>query len=202
VLERRGDRLIKALSVRTILAALVLLLAAGPASAAPRSHARSAAPGPGGHSLSLWAVLDPGPFDGVGVGGRFTLPIAPQGVLHHPQVKDELVLELGADFVHYRDRVGFPPGPYIDYSWNGLLAVVGGAWNFWFTPRFAAYPKIDVGWWYGWYRGWDGNYGYGRSDFDGLFLQGALGIIYRFDAVSLRVEAGSGLLRIGIGIPF
>ncbi len=188
----------------TIAATLaVLALAASPAAAAPASMpVRSSAPGPGGQSFSFWAVLDPGPFDGIGVGGRFTLPIVPQGILHSPRVRDEFTLELGADFVHYSDRVGLPPGPFVDYSWNGFLAVAGGAWNFWFTPRFAAYPKLDVGWWSGWYSHWDPGLGYTRASFDGLFLQGALGIIYRFDRVALRAEAGSGLLRIGLGVPF
>jgi hypothetical protein len=53
----------------------------------------------------------------------------------------------------------------VDYSWNGILAVVGGI-------------------------------------FDGIFLQGALGLVYRFETVALRVELGSGLMRIGVGFAF
>jgi hypothetical protein len=181
----------------------VLALAATPAAAASAvMSTRSSAPGPGDRSLSIWAVVDPGPYDGLGVGARYTLPIVPEGVLHSPSVRDELTLELGADFVRYSDRVGFPPGPFVDYSWNGFLAVAGGAWNFWFTPRFAAYPKLDFGWWYGWYSPSSPAPGFRRASFDGLFLQGALGVIYRFDRVALRVEGGSGLVRAGVGIPF
>jgi hypothetical protein len=180
------------------IAALSLLLSASPAEARPGA-ARSSSGG-GVSSLSLWGVLDPGPIDGAGFGFRLGLPIAPQGILH-ARIRDELVLELGADFVHYSDRVGFAPY-YVDYTWNGLLAVGGVAWNFWFTPQFALYPKLDLGWWYGWYSGWDARYGYGRPGFSGLFLQGALGLIYRLRSVDLRVELGSGLLRIGVGIPF
>jgi hypothetical protein len=145
-------------------------------------------------------VLDPGPVDGVGFGGRFTLPIEPNGVLNHPRVKDEFTLELGMDFVHYEDRVGVP-GFFVDYTWNGFLLVAGGTWNFWFTPRFAVYPKLDVGYFFGWYS--DEDFGpVGRHDFDGIFLQGAAGLIYRFQTMSLRVELGSGLLRVGVGFPF
>jgi hypothetical protein len=179
--------------------ALAAALSALPAAAAPR--ARSGGTGRGADMLSLWAVLDPGPIDGLGAGLRVMLPVVPEGLIRHPRIHDELTLELGADLVHYNDRVGLP-GAYLDYSWNGMLAVVGGTWNFWLTPRFAVYPKLDLGWWFGWYRGWDGNAGYVRGDFDGLFLQGAVGIIYRFDALALRVEAGSGLLRIGAGFSF
>jgi hypothetical protein len=181
--------------VKTILVAL-LLLGALPAAAAPVKAARPRRPVGVGEAFSFWGVIDPGPVDGVGVGGRFALPVVPQGFLHSPTVRDELVLELGADFVHYRERIGWPY--YVDYSWNGLLAVGGAAWNFWFTPRFAAYPKLDLGWWFGWYRGWDG---YGRRDFDGVFLQAAAGIVYRFDSAAFRLELGSDLVRIGVAFP-
>ncbi len=180
------------------IAALTLLLSASTAEARPASRSSS---GPGASSFSLWGVLDPGPFDGVGLGARVAVPIVPQGLLH-ARVRDELVLELGADFVHYSERVGYPF--YVDYSWNGFLAVGGVAWNFWFTPQLALYPKLDLGWWFGSYRGWDARYDpyYGRHDYDGAFLQAAAGLIYRFRTVDLRVELGSGLLRVGVGIPF
>lgn len=179
------------------LAALALLLTASPAEAA---RPRQSSGGPGVSSLSLWGVLDPGPFDGVGLGFRVALPIVPEGILR-ARVRDELVLELGMDYVHYSARIGAPF--YVDYSWNGLLAVGGVAWNFWFTPQLALYPKLDLGWWFGWYDGWDDRYGpYGRHDFSGTFLQLAGGLIYRTPRVDLRVELGSGLLRLGVGIPF
>jgi hypothetical protein len=189
--------------MRTALLAAFLLVAASPAAAAPERPVgqSSYAPGRGSHSLSLWGVLDPGPIDGVGVGGRFTLPIEPNGILNHPRVKDEFTLELGADFVHYNDRVRAFGFPDLNYSWNGVLLVAGGTWNFWFTPKLALYPKIDVGYFFGWYSNED--FGpYGRYDFDGIFIQGAAGLIYRFQTMSLRMELGSGLLRIGVGFPF
>ena len=181
------------------LAALSLLLSASPAEA--RTVSSGSSSGAGVSSLSVWGVLDPGPGDGAGLGLRLTLPIVPQGILH-ARVRDELVLEVGGDFVHYSDRVGYPPYPYVDYSWNGVLAVAGVAWNFWLTPRFALYPKLDMGWWFGWYRGWNGQYGYDHPYNDGLFLQLAGGIVYRLPRVDLRAEVGSGLLRVGIGFPF
>lgn len=176
--------------------ALVLVLAASTADAAPR---RSAAPGRGATAVSLWGVVDPGPFDGVGVGGRLTFPLG--GILGSPTVRDEFALELGADFIHYSDRVGIEP-EFVDYSWNGFLLVGGLAWNFWLTPRFALYPKVDVGYFTGWYRGWDDRFGYRREGFDGTFVQLAGGAIFRLQTVSLRIEAGSGLLRLGVGFPF
>jgi hypothetical protein len=182
--------------------ALVLAVLALPAAADAAPRQRASAGGRGGtEMLSVWGVLDPGPVSGVGLGGRLMLPIAPQGVLHHPRVRDEFTLELGADLVHFSDRVGYA-GYYVDYSWNGVLAVAGVTWNFWFTPRFALYPKLDLGWWAGWYDGWDDRYGYGRPDHGGLFLQGAVGLVYRLQSTSLRVELGSGLMRLGVGFDY
>jgi hypothetical protein len=180
-----------------LLAAAVAALVAVPS---PASAARPQRAASRSEMLSFWGVLDPGPIDGVGVGGRVMLPLG-QGILQHPRVRDEFALEFGADFVHYEDRVGFDPF-YVDYSWNGFLPVVGATWNFWLTPRFALYPKLDLGWWFGWYDGWDDGPGYGRADFDGVFLQGAVGAVFRFRSAAFRVEAGSGLLRIGVGLPF
>lgn len=183
------------------IAALSLLLSAAPAQARTPSSGTYSSSGSGLSSLSVWGVFDPGPVDGGGLGLRLAFPIVPQGILH-ARVRDELVLEVGADFLHYSDRVGYYPY-YVDYSWNGFLGVAGLAWNFWLTPHFALYPKLDMGWWTGWYRGWNGQYGYGRPGYDGFFVQGAAGLIYRLQSrVDLRMELGSGLFRLGVGFPF
>jgi len=188
---------------RSILAAVALAAAvvAGPAAAQSRGYRSSAASGGGTELFSVWGVLDPGPVDGVGLGARVMFPLVPEGVIRHARIHDEFTLELGADFVHYNDRVGVP-GYWVDYDWNGVLPVVGGTWNFWFTPHFALYPKLDVGYWIGWYSGWNSNYGYVRQDYGGFFVEGALGLIYRFQTVALRAELGSGLLRLGLGFSF
>ena len=183
-------------------AALALLLSASPAEArsAASTSTSSSSSGSGLSSLSVWGVFDAGPVDGAGVGLRLALPVVPQGLLH-AKVKDELVLEFGTDFVHYSDRVGYF-GVYQDYSFNGILLVGGLAWNFWLTPQLALYPKLDLGYWTGWYSGWHDQYGYAHHDFSGLFVQGAVGLIYRLQKVDLRLELGSGLLRLGVGFPF
>jgi hypothetical protein len=178
---------------------LLVVLSMLPSLAEARSGA-SARSG-GTEMLSLWGVIDPGPVEGTGLGFRVMLPLAPRGVLHHPRVRDEFTLELGADFVHFDDRVGLNPY-YLDYAWNGVLGVAGVTWNFWFTPRFALYPKLDLGYWVGWYDDWDPDYGYRRPSHGGLFLQGAAGLMYRLGSVALRAELGSGLLRLGVGFTY
>lgn len=184
---------------RSLLALFVTIAALQAAPASAQSY--SYAPGRNSKILSVWGVLDPGPIDGVGAGIRFMLPIAP-GVIRGSHVHDEFTLEFGADFLHYNDRVGPFGGPYVSYDWNGFLPVVGATWNFWFTPNFALYPKLDLGYWSGWYSGWTDAYGYHHHDFDGFFIQGAVGMILRLQSVALRVEAGSGLLRVGAGFAF
>ena len=185
---------------RTLLATFVTLAALQATPAAAQSRYAS---GRGTQILSVWGVLDPGPVDGAGVGVRFMLPIAPHGVIRGSTVRDEFTLEFGADFVHYSDHVGpYGPYPYVGYSWNGFLPVVGATWNFWLTPAFALYPKLDLGYWVGSYSGWVDQYGYARHDFDGFFIQGAVGMMFRLQSVALRAEAGSGLLRLGVGFAF
>ncbi len=64
-------------------------------------------------------------------------------------------------------------------------------------------PKLDLGYWVGSYGGtWVDRYGYVRHDFDGFFIQGAVGAIFKLQSVALRAEAGSGLLRLGVGFAF
>ena len=180
--------------------AIALAVAATPAQAKPGAMPPSssgASSSSGITSLSLWGDFDPG-SNGAGFGMRLAIPLVPEGFLR-AKVRDELVLEVGGDFLHYSNHVGFPI--YGDYSWNGFLLVGGFAWNFWLTPQLALYPKLDLGFEYGWYHGWDTAWGgyYGQHSYGGLFVQGAAGLIYRLHSVDLRVELGTGLLRLGVG---
>jgi hypothetical protein len=177
-----------------LVGALLVALALPSPAAAQRGRPRATT-----EMLSFWIVLDAGNPDGFGLGGRYMLPIV-DGFIRHHRIRDEFTLEFGADFVHYEDDLGDPPFE-VDYSWNGFLPVVGGTWNVWLTPRIAVYPKIDVGYWFGWYSGDDPG-PYDRVDFDGGFVQGAVGFMFKGSSVAFRVEAGSGLLRIGLGFPF
>jgi hypothetical protein len=188
---------------RTLLSSLALAIALAAAPAQARTSASTSGGGvstrsTGNTTLSLALDLDPWP-GGAGFGFRVGLPLAPQGILH-AKVRDELVLEVGGDYLHYSDRVGY--GPYaVDYSWNGLLAVAGLQWNFWLVPQLALYPKIDLGFETGWYTGWDPQpgYYYDRHGYGGLFAQVAAGAIYRLQSVDLRLELGSAMVRLVVG---
>ncbi len=179
-----------------------LALAAGPAAAAQRAVAApESASGEGSRLLSVWLDLAPGPVTGIGFGASGMVPLSNSGILRGSSIRDEFALEFGGDLVQYGGRVA-AYGYDFDYSWSGLLAQGGVAWNVWLTPQLAVYPKLSIGYWYGWWSGWDATYGYGRPAFGGIFLDAAAGAIYRLGRVSLRGELGNGMFRLGTGFDF
>lgn len=143
---------------------------------------------------SLWGIL---PWGGLGFGGRMMFPLAFQGVVHAPNVHDTFAIEAGADFLHWSYDYG-PAGPNGgNYSWTEILAVGGVMWSFWFNDQFAIYPKLELGYAFGWFSG----YQYaGRPSYGGLFLAGDAGAIYKLsNGLSLRAELGSDGLKAGVG---
>ncbi len=146
--------------------------------------------------LSLWGLAGYGYYGdgaGFGLGGRYQVVVAPQGLLHSPRIRDEIGLEFGLDWVHYSWN-------YYGYGWtyNEISPVVGATWNFWLNPQLALYPKIDVGFRFG---SWSTtNYPYGHpGGYGGAAIEGAVGLVYQFDPrVALRVEAGTYAFRLGV----
>lgn len=188
---------------RLLLSALVgLLLCAAPAAvrAAPPA---SQPPG----ELSVLLVFgagygyDSGYDSGFGLGGRYRLSVAPQGILNENrgQVRDSIDLEFGGDLVNYRYHYGAPPPDDFGYSWWAIRPRAGLLWNFWLTPQLALYPKLDLGYEFGWFDGWNGAAG-SHPSYAGLFLEPSVGLIWRFrPSTSLRVELGSEGLKLGLG---
>jgi hypothetical protein len=139
-----------------------------------------------------------------GLGFRYQVPLLPEGLLKNPNVKDDLAIDAGLDFVHlsYGNVVtGYNPSTfaltYSDLSWNALIPTVGVLWNFWLTPQLAVYPKLNLGFVIGWWSA-DWANGYGPSSSSSFFLEGAVGAQYKMDKLSLRAEAGSGMLKLGV----
>jgi hypothetical protein len=188
--------------MRTTLCTLVLAacLAAAPARAAEKAPAASG-------ELTPLLILGAGNnyhsgYDhGWGLGIRYKMPLAPRGVIgpNASNIRDEVDLEFGGDLVMY--DYNSTAAPYDHYSWTAIRPRVGVLWEFWFTPQIALYPKLDVGYEFGWYSGWPGP---GPSpDWNGLFLEPSLGFIWQFrPTTSLRVEAGSEGLKLGVGFAF
>jgi hypothetical protein len=177
--------------------ALAALLSAAPARAAEGAAGRD--------ELTPLLILGAGNnyhdgYDsGWGLGVRYKMALAPKGVIgpNASNIRDEVDLEFGVDLVNYDYRYNVPPFDY-GYSWTSIRPRVGVMWEFWFTPQIALYPKLDLGYEFGWFNGWDapGN----PPAWNGLFLEPSLGFIWQFrPTTSLRVEAGSEGLKLGIG---
>jgi hypothetical protein len=177
-----------------VASAAAALLAAAPAAAQGRggpAHATLDNQLSGFLGLAYWY----GAGAGLGIGGRFQRTLVPGGILRDAgaAVPDDIGLELGADWFHYDWRQAG-----LRWSYDELAPVVGAVWNFWITPQLAVYPKLDVGYRLGW---WSSNDGVTRpSGYGGLFVQGALGAAFRLPNLTLRAEAGSGMLKLGLGL--
>jgi hypothetical protein len=143
---------------------------------------------------SVWGIL---PWGGLGFGGRMMFPLGIQGVVHAPNIHDTFAIEAGADLLHWSYDYGVPGPGGGTYSWTEILAVGGIMWNFWFNDRFALYPKVELGYAFGWFSGFE--YA-GRPSYGGFFISGDAGGIYKLNnGLSLRAEVGSDGLKAGVG---
>ena len=190
--------------MRTFIVSLALGLAL--ASAAPAA-AQSAPPTSVGTSVatdntgakgpSVWGIL---PWSGIGVGARFMIPLGIKPLIANANVRDSFALEFGADFLHW--SYGFAAFNH-DYSWSEVVPVVGAMWNVWLnslSPKLAVYPKLDLGYAFGWFSNWDSTYTGPRPTYGGFFWDVALGALYKLDnGITLRAEAGYAGLKLGAG---
>lgn len=147
-----------------------------------------------GQAITGWGIL---PWDGIGVGGRFTLPLAISPVLGSTSLKDNFSLELGADFLHWSRSYSANK-----FGWNEFLPVVGIQWSIWITEKFGFYPKFDLGYGVGWYSGWNSQWG-SRPSYGGIFWDIALGIYFKLNPqVAIRVEGGYSGFKLGAAYLF
>lgn len=155
-------------------------------------------PAPGLKGLTLWGIL---PWSGIGVGARFMLPLPFPSLLARAgtSLHDTWDLEFGADLLHW--SYGFnEPGYDFNYSWTEVLPVVGVMWNVWFNQNFALYPKLELGYAFGWFSGWDDGFTGSQPAYGGFFIAGDVGALYKLNnGLTLRAEAGSDGLKLGVG---
>ena len=182
--------------------ALAALLAAPPALAADKAQAPAQA---SGGELTPLLILGAGSgyhagFDNAwGVGVRYKMALAPRGVIgpNASNIRDEVDLEFGGDIVQSNYRFNLPPPNDFHYTWTAIRPRVGVLWAFWFTPQIALYPKLDLGYEFGWFSGFDAA---GTPSWNTLFLEPSLGFVWQFKpSTSIRVEVGSEGLKLGIG---
>jgi hypothetical protein len=156
----------------------------------------TAGPAPSYKGLSLWGIL---PWNGIGVGGRFMIPLAIQPLLTNTSIRDSFALEFGADMLHWSYDYALVAGSR--YSWTEVVPVIGVMWNLWFLPKLALYPKIELGYAFGWFSDW--NYNSPRPTYGGFFWDGTVGALYKLDnGITLRAEAGYAGLKLGAGFLF
>jgi len=143
---------------------------------------------------SVWGIV---PWGGYGIGARMMFPLGIPGIVHAPNVRDTFGLEVGADLLHWSYDYGIP-GNGFNYSWTEILAVADVMWSFWFSNQFALYPKLGLGYAFGWFSGWDSPGP--RPTYGGFFVSGDAGAIYKLaGGLSLRAEVGSDGLKAGAG---
>ncbi len=184
-----------------VAAVLLCLAVAGPVAAAPEAVPGARTSSMDNH-VSVWGILGFTGYSstGFGAGVRYQKTLVPDGFLKGATIKDDLGIEAGADFVRYSWNAGYLSS---NYSWsvNEITPVVGALWNLWLTPQLAVYPKIDFGYHIvtvstpSAYSGPSASYG-------GFAFQGAVGIVYKLDRLTIRAEAGSYTLRAGAGFSF
>ncbi len=167
-----------------------------PTVASPGTTSAPAAPGLKG--LSLWGII---PWGGYGAGARFMLPLPIPSLLANSGtfLRDNWDLEFGADLLHWSYDFGVP-GNSFSYSWTEVLPVVGVMWNLWFNRNFALYPKLELGYAFGWFSDWNTGFGASQPTYGGFFVAGDAGALYKLDnGLTLRAEAGSDGLKLGAG---
>ncbi len=148
-------------------------------------------PAPAMRGASVWGIL---PWGGIGVGARYMMPLPIPPLLSSTSVRDNFTLEFGADLLRW--SYGQDTLYSSSYTWTEVLPVVGMSWNFWFSDRFALYPKLEAGYAFGWLS----NSIVGVGGYGGTFVNGAGGLLYKLSGgLALRAEVGSSGLKVGAG---
>ena len=114
-------------------------------------------------------------------------------------IRDNWDLEFGADLLHWSYDFGVP-GQLVQLQLDGGASVVGVMWNLWFTRNFAIYPKLELGYAFGWFSDWNNGSGANQPAYGGFFIAGDAGALYKLDnGLTLRAEVGSDGLKLGAG---
>jgi hypothetical protein len=153
--------------------------AAGAPQATASTASRANIDAPMLSGATIWGVLV---WNGVGAGARYMVPVGIPSLLTRTPFRDSWAIEGGLDFVHRSDDFGI-----YNYSYNELIPAVGMMWMVWFTPEFAAYPKIDGGWMFGFSS--NANAACTNCTYGGPWIEGAAGVLYKVSGgITLRAE--------------
>lgn len=141
--------------------------------------------------ISVFTGLHYGHFAGYGfpllIGGRYSIPIVPDGFI--PSINDEFGLEFGLDF-----NFTFLSSIYADSVLVGFGIPADAYWDFHFSDKFDAYAKL------GFVFGTVFNSGY-----DGFWwtFRTAVGLRLKLnEAMYFRAEVGYPAIMAGLGFAF
>lgn len=97
------------------------------------------------HFVVQWAYADDWTkSDGIGVGGRVSIPVMENGPI--TTINNSLAVGVGLDWAHFGDncyayfRVPAPPGYSCTANHFWIPAVA--QWNFWFTPLVSVFAEV------------------------------------------------------------
>ena len=118
------------------------------------------------------------------------IPLPITQLLTRTKFRDYWSLEFGADILHWNYDYGVVGAHGFSYSWTEIVPVVGMMWQVWITESFAVYPKIEIGYAFGWYSDTNGATT-GLSGGNHFFPSGTAGVLYKLgNGITLRAEAG------------
>jgi hypothetical protein len=161
--------------------------------ATPGATAGSLDPDPSFRPFSASAMLYIPWYWGFGIGvvGRFEIPILPQGFI--AGMNDQLSIEPSMSFA-YSDY-GLSS---VDYSFTHLTPAVYATWSFFMQPNFRLYGGLGLGYSIAFYS----------SDLSGVslsyfFWDAVFGLFYNFSSVlALRAELGYQGPKVGLTVLF
>jgi len=173
--------------------------ASAPAATAAATGATTAGEAPSLNGFSALLLLQDFFYGyyGIGVGGRYTIPIGIPSLLTnatHGKIRDSWGLEPGLDFVHIGGR---DYGVY-SYSYNVLTPTVGMMWFVWLTDEFAVYPKVEGGWQFG----FSSSNSCSGCSTSGIYTEGSAGLLYKLSGLTLRAEVGNYGVKGGLAFFF
>jgi hypothetical protein len=96
------------------------------------------------HFLVQWEYTDWNNSDGIGVGGRVSIPVIDNGPI--TTINNSLAVGIGFDWAHFDDNcygdfhVPTPAG--YSCSANHFWVPAVAQWNFWFTPVVSAFAEL------------------------------------------------------------
>jgi hypothetical protein len=96
------------------------------------------------HFLVQWEYTDWNNSDGIGVGGRISIPVIDNGPI--TTINNSLAIGVGFDWAHFDSdcysffRAPHPPG--YSCTANHFWVPAVAQWNFWFTPVVSAFAEL------------------------------------------------------------